>query len=280
MAELGEIISVPVPHDTANEKCPFCPPQKPPPYVTHPGSANDSDALAKIMAEPAKLVPLQASARPKQGDECQQSASSAQPKPDPIFSDAAEGAYSCEAHHLISGKQALANHAFERWILASKGTIESDSGYSVNNADNGLWAPSIPEKYKAGGWGSMSFEKKLAIARRPMDAGLPQFHKGHHGISDPDDPEAIKHSRYDDYLKRMLQLMDDRMTGWAQVCPLCDKGKKPKFQPSVRVNQVLDNLSRVVRGKISPPIPLWEIFLSRYALEAHKPVCPHGVEDL
>lgn len=279
MSEIGEIIAVAAPHSTENEKCPFCPPEKPPTYTTHPGAANDSNALAKVMERPAQLVPLQGGARPKQGQEHQQSPSEPQPKPDPIFKDAEEGPYSCEAHHLISGKQALEGHVFERWIVAGK-VIESDTGYSVNNADNGLWAPSIPEKYKSGAWGAMSFPKKLAIARRPMEEGHPQFHKGHHAITDPDDPDSVKHSRYDDYLKRMLKLMDDRMSGWARVCPLCDQGKKPKFQPSVRANQVLDNLSRVVRRKISPPIPQWEIFISRYALEVHKPVCPHGVESL
>jgi hypothetical protein len=280
MSEIGEIIALAAPHSSENAECPFCPREEPPNYTTFPGKANKSGVLADVMADPAKLAALQGGARPKQGEQHQQSPSTAQQKPTPIFTDAHEGPYSCEAHHLISGKQALEGHAFERWIVAG-GTIERDTGYSVNNADNGLWAPSVPEKYKTGAkWGAMSFDQKLAIASKPMEHGQPQFHKGHHAITDPDDPDSIKHSRYDAYLKRTLKAMDDRMRGWANKCPLCDKGKKDKFQPSVRANQVLDNLSKVVRRKISPPIPQWEIFISRYALELHKPVCPHGVGDL
>ncbi len=279
MSEIGELIALAVPHPTTNAKCPFCPPEKPPEYTTFPGKANDSGVLDDVMKDPTQLEALQSGVRPKKGERYQQSASDPQPKPNPIFAAKPAGPYSCEAHHLISGKQALEGHVFERWILEGK-TIEHDTGYSINNADNGLWAPSIPEKYKGGKWGKLSFARKLAVARKPMENGHPQFHKGHHAIADPDDPDSIKHSRYDDYLKGMLTAMDDRMSGWAKKCPLCDKGKKKKFQPSVRVNRVLDNLSRVVRRKISPPIPLWEIFISRYALEVHKPVCPHGVEDL
>lgn len=277
--DIGEIIAPPAPHAGEDEKCPFCPKEEPQEFVTHPGSANNSGALADIMNEPSDLVSKQKQARPKEGKSAQQNPSNKQAQPDPIYTDAVEGPYSCEAHHLISGKQALQGHAFERWIVAGD-TIERDTGYSVNNADNGLWAPSIPEKYKGGKWGPMAFEKKLAIARKPMGAGKPQFHKGHHGISDPDDPDGIRHRKYDSYLKSILTEMDSRMADWAKFCPLCDDGSDAKVQPSVRANQALDNFSKVVRRKISTPVSSWDIFISRYALEVHKPVCPHGVEDI
>jgi hypothetical protein len=231
------------------------------------------------METPSALVSQQGGARPKEGGDAQQQSSPAQPKPNPIFDDPAEGPYSCEAHHLISGKQALEGHAFERWIVAGS-TIEKDTGYSINNADNGLWAPSIPEKYKGGKWGPKTFADKLAIARKPMASGKPQFHKGHHAIADPDDPDRIKHEKYDEYLKAQLKTMDDRMQGWSKRCPYCEQGAKPKFQPSVRVNQVLDNLSTVMRRKISAPATAWNVFLSKYALEYHKPICPHNVTSL
>jgi hypothetical protein len=233
------------------------------------------------MGAPAQLVPEQSGARPKQGQAHQQPTSTSQPKPSPIFTAQPEGPFSCEAHHLISGKQALSGHAFERWIVAGD-TIEKDTGYSVKNCDNGLWCPSIPERYKGGKWGALGdFEAKFKVARKPMDAGLPQFHKSHHSISDKDDGHEF-HEKYDTWLKKMLTQMDDRMTGWSAKCRLCEKDGKnePPYQPSVRVNQILDNLSRVARRHLSPPASGWDIFLSRYSLVYHRRYgpCTHGAE--
>lgn len=275
MTEINEIIAVAVPHGGSSNECPFCPIEPPSEFTTYPGEENNSGKLGSIMQEPATLTSEQDGTRPKQGGLHQQSTSDAQTKPNPIFSDLEEGAYSTEAHHLISGKQALMGHAFERWILASKSTITEDTGYSVNNADNGIWCPSIPEKYKGGNWGAKSFATKLAIASKPMEAGHPQFHKGNHSIGDPEDTDGDDNLRqkYDIYLKNMLTEMDERMFGWSDKCPLCftTKGiKKKKLQPSVRVNQVLDNLSKVVRRKVSAPASEWRIFLSRYSLEYAK----------
>lgn len=275
VVELGEIIAPPVLHPAESDDCPFCPLEPPQDFTTFPGSANNSSKLENIMGQPSKLAADQSGARPKEGSQHQQSQSPAQKKPEPIFAQDPHGAYSCEAHHLISGEQALKGHRFERWIVAGD-KIEKDTGYSVNNADNGIWAPSIPERYKGGAWGPKSFEEKYEIAKAPMQAGLPQFHKGHHAIRDPQDPEQLKHKTYDAYLKRMLTAMDERMYGWAEKCINCDAGKKPKLRPSVRANQVLDNLSRVARRKISPPASHWHVFLSKYALEFHRPQCKHG----
>lgn len=277
--EVLEPVSPYLSHMDQDDACPFCPAEPPPTFTTHPGSANDSGRLECIMVAPPDLVPQQPGARPKTGGNAEQAESTPQAKPNPIYTDAVEGPYSCEAHHLISGKQALEGHVFERWIVAGN-MIEKDTGYSVNNADNGLWAPSIPEKYKDGKWGPKSFADKLAIACKPMAAGKPQFHKGHHAIRDPDDPDQIKHQKYDDYLKGMLKTMDDRMQGWSKRCPRCGQGSNPKFQPSVRVNQALDNLSSAMRTKISAPATMWDVFISRYALEFHKPICPHHMTTI
>jgi hypothetical protein len=280
MSEINEIIAVADQH-TSSLQCPFCPEEPEPDFTTHPGSANHSGTLEKIMGDPSQLVPEQGAARPKEGQPHQQSPSTAQLKPTPIYTSPEDGPFSCEAHHLISGKQALEGHAFERWIVAG-GTIEKDTGYSVNNCDNGLWCPSIPEKHKGGSWGNLGdFEDKYKIARKPMDAGLPQFHKSHHSIRDKDEQNEW-HEKYDTWLKGLLTQMDDRMTGWSAKCKLCETGGKnePPFQPSVRVNQVLDNLSRVARRNLLPPASRWKVFLSRYSLQYHKRVgpCTHGAE--
>jgi hypothetical protein len=281
MSELNELIEIGVLHATESDKCPFCPLEPPPDFTSHPGEDNDSTILGDIMVDPSVLVSRQSGARPKTGQANQQAQSSPQPKPQPIFTTVKEGGFSCEAHHLISGKQALAagDHGFEQWIVASFGTIAKDTGYSVNNADNGLWAPSIPEKFKNGNWGPMSYDDKYAIAKQAMAAGHPQFHKGHHAIRDPDDLGEERHKTYDGYLKGMLKAMNDRMWGWSGVCPRTQQGKAKPYQPSVRANQALDNLSKVVRRKISAPATGWEIFISKYALRYHKDgICLHGTE--
>jgi hypothetical protein len=234
------------------------------------------------MKKPPDLEPKQAGCRPKEGKPDQQKKSKAQPYPNPPFKDSGHGVYSYEAHHLISGKQALAPSGFEKWIVKGK-KIESDSGYSVNNADNGIWAPSIPEKYKDGTWGGKSFDKKKDIAIRVMTATKVQFHKGHHAISDPHDSGKVKHKTYDGYLKDKLKAMDKRMQLWTDVCPLCttpQKRKKTKFKPSVRANQALDNLSTHMRTKITGSPSAWDVFISKYALEYHyngKSSCSHGI---
>lgn len=286
MTEINEIIALSAPHSDENPDCPFCPEEPEPKFTTFPGEKNDSGILGDIMDKPELLEDKQPGARPKKGEANQQSPTSLdQKRPNPIYNDQHNGygPYSCEAHHLISGKQALgaSGHNFQQWIAEEKGhTIKKDTGYSVNNADNGIWAPSIPEKFKGGNWGGKKFSLKYQIAKKPMEAGHPQFHKGHHSIGDPDDPDEIKHEKYDKYLKKMLLLMNNRMHGWSSECPLCGKGAKKPFQPSVRANQVLDNLSKVVRRKISAPATEWQIFISRYALEYHNDGnCAHGESE-
>ncbi|PTL77831.1 AHH domain-containing protein [Vitiosangium sp. GDMCC 1.1324] len=275
MSEIGEVVSVAAGHSPGAKECPFCPEEEPKAYTTHPGAANDSGALEEIMGKPSRLPSKQGGARPKEGEKDQQSASISQPKPTPIYTspDPKRGAYSCEAHHLISGKQALDGEPVERWIAASKGKIERDTGYSVNNADNGFWAPSIPEQYKGGSWGPKSFEEKFAIAIEVMEKTQRQFHKGHHAITDPDDPGGDLHPSYDKYLKKKLAEIDERIEAWSNACQLCKPDKKP--QPSVTTNQIFDNLSSLMRNKLSGPRQGWNVFLSKYALEYHKPVCTH-----
>ena len=285
MTELNEIIAVAKPHTEEDEECPFCPEEPPSEYKTFPGVKNNSETLAKNMENPDSfgVSGREATARPKLGEKHQQNPPSNKDElkePHPIHThstDPAIGDYSCEAHHLISGKQALAKagHKFERWICKGD-TIEKDTGYSVNNPDNGIWLPSIPENMKGGKWGKIKkYKKKQEIAEHVMEAKQMQFHKSHHRIKD--EGEDQMHKTYDDFLIGMLKQMDDRMILWSKECPFCKDGDKPKekFQPSVRANQALDNLSRVTKRHITGPRQTWDIFISKLARDYHKPVCPH-----
>lgn len=232
LMEIGDIIAPAVPHSSEKADCPFCPEGPEPEFTTYPGEKNNSDALRKIMDNLNFLEEKQFNVRPKKGKQnLQPPTSFDQKKPNPIYNDQQDGygPYSCEAHRLISGKQALGTngHNFEQWIANNMGgTIKKDTGYSVNNADNGLRAPSIPEKFKEGKWGPMNFKMKYKIAKKSMEAGLPQFHKGHHAIGDPNDPDKLKHQKYDQYLKSLLQEINGRMHGWSAECPLYAKGEK------------------------------------------------------
>ena len=277
MSEIGEAIALTEPHPAPEPKCPFCPLDPPKDFKTYPGIANDSDILGDIMENPTLLTEKQSNARPKTGKEGEQRSSKPQPKPNPIYSNSEYGDYSCEAHHLISGKQALAGHAIEKWIVADE-LIEKDTGYSVNNADNGIWLPSIPEKFKGGTWGPKSFDEKFGIASMAIDETKLQFHKGHHRITDPDDPTGEVHKSYDKYLKKKLTAIEERIKGWKDFCPLCEDGRqgKVKFKPTHKVNQVLDNFSKkIVRRKVSGDASRWDIFISKISLEYHKPRCTH-----
>jgi len=82
----------------------------------------------------------------------------------------------------------------------------------------------------------------------------------------PRDEETVV--RYDDHLIKQLGIMSQRMTGWTNVCLLCEDEsgkKKEKFQPSVRVNMALDRLSAQTKKKITGPKESWSLFISSYA---------------
>lgn len=271
--QIGEPMTAPDVHGPENDKCPFCPAEEPPKFTSYPGADNNSKILAKLMEQPGQLVSQQSNARPKDGKKGNQGPSSPRPYPEKPFTHPLHGKYSYEAHHLISGKQALARSSFEQWICAG-GSIAADTGYSVNNPDNGKWLPSVPYLYM-GQWGSLDFDEKLSIAKRAMEANEGQFHKGPHSISDPADPGEIKHKKYDQALISDLNEMAKDMKDWSAICPLCPKTSKPKPQPSVRANAYLDKFSASIERELTGPIAQWKVFISRCALETHRPLCKH-----
>lgn len=278
MAELGELVAAIVSHVAdENDSCPFCPVPTQGPFTTHPGSANDSQVLESIMKDPGKLTTRQSNARPKSSQPQQQPTSSAKPKPNPIFSDATYGDYSAEAHHLISGNQAMKGHEIEHWIVAGS-LVTADTGYSINNSDNGEWLPSIPEQYKEqGGWSSLMPAEKLRIASLPMKS-KGQFHKGPHNITDKDDPSGL-HVSYPKEVKRLLTDLCNVMHGWAEKCPLTknsDPDKGP-FTPNWRIHNMLDHLSRAIATDLKADRSEWRYFISTLAMKYHNENCPHPV---
>jgi hypothetical protein len=188
------MISPPVAHTEPSIDCPFCPPPDIPNYKSYPGRENDSKKLASIMQNPEKLTSAQSSARPQTGRKDSDGYTQEQEKPDPREEDRTKP-YTFQAHHLISGNQALKGSSMEDWILSSAYN-EKDTGYSVNSTGNGFWAPSVPKKY-AGKWSSKKgvltdIERQIEAENVMKDAGA-QIHIGHHSITDPDDPFGDTH---------------------------------------------------------------------------------------
>lgn len=274
MSELGEIIAPPVGHKNPNEKCPFCPPKARKGYKTYPGSANNSSKLEKIMENPGDLVSEQAGARPQTSAE-DDGWVIEQPKPRARRKDDKK-LYTFQAHHLISGKQAMEGEPIEDWIKAS-GKNEKDTGYSINCTGNGFWAPSVPKKH-VGKWSEakavLTDTQRQKLAEDVMKDFGAQIHIGPHNISDADDPKGHVHRSYDKYLKERLKEVSDRVKVWSERCK-CPPLKKPK-QVTYHFHNNLDNLSTHMRKQITRGHTRWEVYLSKYALEYHKDHCAHG----
>lgn len=277
--EIGELVSPPAVHKDPNKDCPFCPPPDFKDYTTYPGKDNDSGKLADIMEKPGDLTSKQSGARPQTGRVDSDGNTQEQSKPDARKQDLTK-TYTFQAHHLISGKQALQGSEMEDWIVAGS-KIEKDTGYSVNYTCNGFWAPSIPKAY-IGRWGKskrvLTDDERQKLAEEVMaDAGA-QAHIGPHNISDPDDPKGYIHNSYDRYIKDWLQAISERIQAWSNVCSFCDKKNGNKPQTTYTVHDILDRLSAHLESEISGNRANWKIFLSKYAMEYHKPVCKHTRE--
>jgi hypothetical protein len=303
--DMGEGVAMSGDHKEG--KCPFCCEKQPKkPYKTYPGKENNGGILGRLLANPGKLTVEQVGARPKDGDPEKGNQSDVEPAPDPdttypIWIDCKGkgdegdgkntfGIYSSEAHHLISGKQALRWHKFEGWICKElekgeeagdrKEILEEDTGYSVNNAANGFWCPSIPKgfrkidkgyKFKRS-WGSLDDSAEgQAIRRdaafRAMRGVKIQFHCGPHDIDGADG-----YKKYNEYLIDRLNKLFDEMEGFSKTCPVCGKNKKKeaKYTPTVRANKLLDRLSFHMKCRITGEPKDWVIFISRLAKDLYE----------
>jgi hypothetical protein len=278
MTELGEMISPPGMHKEPSEKCPFCPPPEEKKYTTYPGAKNNSSDLAAIMKDPSLLTSRQAGARPQTEKADKQGYVQEQSKPEARAQDTTKS-YTHQAHHLISGKQALKGSPMEDWILASAKN-DKDTGYSVNSTGNGFWAPSIPKDY-VGKWsaskGVLNDKERQIEAEKVMKASNAQAHIGPHNITDPDDPDGHHHMSYDRYIKKYLAAISKRIKIYSEKCFTCDTGGNKKPQATYKVHDILDKLSAHLQKEITGSHKRWRIFLSKYAMNYHKSAVKHKV---
>lgn len=275
--QIGESIAIAVPHDIGgNEDCPFCPVKKGKDLTTYKGVDNKSKKLEKIMVEPKVLLKEQNKAWPHSGK-----MHASRETIESTYKHPKYGSYEFQAHHLISGKQALQDHKVEQWISKSENKIEEDTGYTVNGSLNGIWAPSWPKSFRSGaheGFWTDSETDTQEIADYIMEKYGCQFHLGAHSIGDPLDAGQVKHLKYDNWLKKELTKINLRMWGWSRKCPMCSEAgerKDPPFQPNEKINMALNKLSKAAEGVITAPRKEWFTFLSQLALNYHAKVCDH-----
>ncbi|MCW8876488.1 MAG: AHH domain-containing protein [Kangiellaceae bacterium] len=269
MTQLGEKIQIHL-DNPDSEDCPFCPGKETEhKWKTFKGEDNSGSKLRKAMNDPSLYSYAQQNgARPKDGVYPHQSkdepAEPQMPKGSTsIYNHTSHGDYKNEAHHCISGKEIMQGEPIEKEITKNGGQYKGDTGYSINNAANGVFLPSYPNKFK-GKWSTKSYDDKYKIMKHAMDAGKGQIHIGGH--SNHVIEEADKD--YPTHIKKDLLKIKKRIVEKSEECPFCVEGdgtpKKP-FVPPYKANQWLDNLSKQIKKEIAGPVSKWKFYISKYA---------------
>ncbi len=274
MTQLGEKIQIHL-DNPDSEDCPFCPGKEVEhKWKTFKGSDNSGSKLRKAMNDPARnSYAQQRGAKPKDGVYPNQNkdspASPQMPKgSSSIYNHSEHGAYGNEAHHCISGKEIMQGEPIERELTKNQGQYKGDTGYNINNAANGVFLPSFPNKFK-GSWGAKSYNEKYEIMKHAMEAGKGQVHIGGHAghtieEADRDYPTAIK---------EQLEKIKKRIVQKSEECPFCveaDGTPKKPFVPPYKANQWLDNLSKSISRELEGSAENWELFISKYAKDYYK----------
>lgn len=260
MTELFEQINMGASHNP--DKCPFCPKKKNDEhYKTYGGADNDGGKLGDLVNEPKKFgTSKEADARPKDGKEgkdCRQNQSLSESESlNQVKSDDLKWTF--QAHHAISGNQCLKGDPVEKFIKEGD-KVKYDTGYSVNNPQNGVWLPSSPVATK---WPDDP-ARKFALATEAMEKFKRQFHLGHHNIAvDVDGLDPKTDRKYVDYVKGKLKDLHTVLSAW-EVCPEKDKEKKHIGNP--RIHVALDHLSDHIIKILKGTPRKWNIFISRHA---------------
>ncbi|SMF61150.1 A nuclease family of the HNH/ENDO VII superfamily with conserved AHH [Alteromonadaceae bacterium Bs31] len=263
MTELLEKIQIHL-DSPDSEDCPFCPGKETKhEWKTFKGEDNNSGTLRDAMNKPSRCGHAQQTgAKPKDGKYPNQNKDNPRPSPNPIYSNSQYGAYSNQAHHCISGNEIMKGHPLEDIITNKSGDYKGQTGYTINNAANGVFLPSYPANY------SGSEDDKYKIMKIPMAANKGQAHIGGHS--------GHEHAVGNDYptaIKKELTAIKRRVLQKSEECPFCvenDGTAKKPFVPPYGVNQWLDNLSKRIDGKLTGPVKTWPYFISKYAKKYHK----------
>lgn len=223
---------------------PFCPAKKNKEhYTTYGGAKNNSINLAKFIEAPNKFATsIESDARPKNGETGKDG------RPNQTFTDNEQEKLNTilktksrkckwQAHHAFSGDQCLKGHDVEKFIIAGD-KLKYDTGYSVNNPQNGVWLPSGFNMIK---WPSDPAEK-YKLSKSAMDEFQRQFHLGHHDITvDVDGLDPAVHEKYVNFVKRHLSNLHTILLTWLTGCPEEDK-KEKKHLGNPMIHAALDHI--------------------------------------
>lgn len=248
------------------DKCPFCPAKKNDEhYKTYGGADNNGTKLGNLIDDPRKFgTSTEADARPKDG------AVGKDGKQNQPFLDTGDEKlanvkgtdthWQFQAHHAISGNQCLKGDPVEKY-LKEDGHVKFDTGYSVNNPQNGIWLPSFPETGTA--WPKDAADK-FALAKTAMKKFKRQFHLGHHNIDvDVDGMDSETDNNYVEYVKGHLEALTKILDKWKAHCPEEQEEKKHLGNP--RIHAALDKISEHITKKLRGAPGTWIIFVSRHA---------------
>lgn len=277
MTEICEKVFFSLASDDDNG-CPFCPGEEVKhEYVSYGGAKNNVDNLRWNMAQPSH-------AREKEKESKTLEKSNGYPSPikSPVdnsgykkkssikgklaYENDEHGIYGYEAHHCISGNEILKGTALDKVITNEGGKFKGQTGYTINNATNGVFLPSFPRKY-FGKWEPMDEKEKYKIMALAMDAGEGQAHIGCHTGHDNDGGKD-----YPTMIKEELAAISKRVSEKTDECPFCVENgshKKP-FIPPYKINQWLDVLSNDIKNELLGPVESWPYFISGYAKDYYK----------
>jgi len=266
MTELLEAFKMSAPHTVNDPKCPFCPEKENNEhYKTYGGAKNSGSKLGKLVNDPTKFgTSTEADARPKDGitgkdkRQNQNFIDTDGEKLEQVKTDDAGTKF--QAHHAISGNQCLKGDPVEKYIISGEKVIY-DTGYSVNNPQNGIWLPSSAVGGAA--WPTTDPAKKYAAAKEAMEKFSRQFHLGHHDIAaDVDGLDPETDDKYVSYVKNQLADISSVLLPW-EVCP--EKDSKGKHCGNPRIHDMLDRVSSHILKRLKGRPKKWTFFVSRHA---------------
>jgi hypothetical protein len=176
--------------------------------------------------------------------------------------------FTSEPHHLLPGKEALAEvPEVEQWLSAriDGSYVSSDTGFDINSYKNGIWLPSVPVEYKNGGWGNLEHNRKQTLAFAIMEQESLQFHKGPHSDKGRDPTQ--------DYVKDVKMRLGevlDYISKWLIACPVAKEkeSNREKYPPPTGLNEIIYTyVSRAMAWAVAGPPADWRVYVSTLACE-------------
>ena len=273
MSELLEPVMMGVPHTPG--KCPFCPKEdNTQHYRTYKGEDNDGGRLGNHVDEPTKFgTSSEANARPKDGGtgkDGRQNQSFIDTSDETLAKvKGSDKDWKFQCHHAISGNQCLKGHPVEKFIAAGD-KVKYDTGYSVNNPQQGIWMPSFPS---GDNWPTDP-AAKFELAKEAMAKFGRQFHLGHHNIKlDADKIDLLTDKMYVEYVKDQLKQLNIVLLDWDANCP--EKTDDGRHIGNTRIHSHLDHISSNIIKKLAGAPNKWTTFVSRhardYAMKTRRP---------